>query len=34
MEGVWLEGDEAGELARVPAILVPVAREIGLITEE
>jgi hypothetical protein len=34
MEGVWLEGDEAGDLARVPAVLVPVARNIGLITEE
>lgn len=30
-EGVWLEGDAAGELARVPALLVPVARTIGII---
>ena len=34
MEGVWLEGDDAGELARVPAVLVPVARQIGLINDE
>ena len=33
-EGVWLEGEEAGELARVPALLVPVAQKIGLIENE
>jgi len=33
-EGVWLEGEDAGELARVPALLVPVALKIGLITED
>jgi hypothetical protein len=33
-EGVWLEGDEAGELARVPALLVPVAKMIGLLDED
>ena len=33
-EGVWLEGEDAGELARVPALLVPVAQKIGLITED
>ena len=33
-EGVWLEGDDAGELARVPALLIPVAQKIGLITDE
>ena len=33
-EGVWLEGEDAGELARVPALLVPVAHKIGLITED
>ena len=33
-EGVWLEGEEAGELARVPAVLVPVAKKIGLINED
>jgi len=32
-EGVWLEGEDAGELARVPALLVPVAKKIGLIDE-
>ena len=34
VEGVWLEGEDAGELARVPAVLVPVAKSIGLIAEE
>jgi len=33
-EGVWLEGEDAGELARVPALLIPVAQKIGLITNE
>lgn len=33
-EGVWLEGEDAGELARVPALLVPVAKKIGLIDEQ
>ncbi len=33
-EGVWFEGDAAGELARVPALLVPVAQTIGLIEAE
>jgi hypothetical protein len=33
-EGVWLEGEEAGEIARVPALLVPVAKMIGLIDQD
>ena len=33
-EGVWLEGEEVGDLARVPALLVPVAKMVGLIDEE
>jgi len=33
-EGVWREGDESGELARLPAILLPVARELGVIADE
>ena len=33
-EGVWREGDDSGELARLPAILLPVARELGVITDE
>ncbi|MBT3772775.1 MAG: hypothetical protein HOE69_02755 [Euryarchaeota archaeon] len=32
--GVWLEGEDAGELARVPALLVPAAKMIGLIEDE